>query len=65
MVGQASLVVGAGTPSGRGEAPLVVGMRRPSWWVPFNNLTPKICLGALFGPNEVLETHVAPFLDQL
>ena len=30
-----------------------------------NRFTPKFRFGALFGPNKELETHPAPFLDQL
>ena len=30
-----------------------------------NHFTPKFCFGALFGPNKVLETHLALLLDQL
>ena len=37
--------------------PLVVGSH--------NRFTPKFRFGALFGPNKELETHPAPFLDQL
>ena len=28
------------------------------------HFTPKFHFGALFGPNKVLEMHIAPFLDQ-
>ena len=39
--------------------------RRPSWWGPLSILPKNIVLGAFFSPNELLETHLAPFLDKL
>ena len=39
----------------RGQVPLVVGS--------LHHLTPKFLL--VLGPNNVLEKHLAPFLDQL
>ena len=41
----------------RGWAPLVFGF--------LELFTQNFVLGALFGPNEVLETHLALFLDVL
>ena len=37
----------------------------PSWWGPLIILLNNFVFGTLFGLNEVLETHLAPFLDQL
>ena len=45
--------------------PLVAPSWWVSWWGPITIFGPKFCSGALFGPNEVLETHLAPFLNQI
>ena len=44
-----------------GGAPLVVGAEVGS----LNHFTQKNCFGAFFGPNEVLEMHLALYLDQV
>ena len=51
------LVVGGGAPLNGGWRPLL--------WGPLTILPQNFVLGALFGPNEVLETQVVPFLDQI
>ena len=49
----------------RGSVPLKLGL----FFVPLVGCRPflpqNFVLGALFASNEVLETHIAPFLDQL
>ena len=50
------LVVGGGAPLNGGWRPLL--------WGPLTILPQNFVLGALFGPNEVLEMHITPFQDQ-
>ena len=38
---------------------------RLSWWGPLTILPKNFVLGFFFGPNEVLDMHLALFLDQL